>query len=69
MVTLSLTAAMDSSVMYRALWTADSSFFSTRIGPIGRVISSSSEKMPTTFWQRTEVGVDRMQNLAGFALA
>ena len=43
---------MVSSVMYRARWTAHSSFCSRRIAPISRMTAASLEKMPTTSVRR-----------------
>lgn len=49
---LSLIGAMVSSVMYRARWTAHSSFCSIRIAPTRRIIALSLGKMPTTLVRR-----------------
>src|SRR6478752_6498124 len=48
----SLNGAMVSRVMYRARWTAHSSFCSSRMAPTRRVIASSLGKMPTTSVRR-----------------
>ena len=50
-VRLSLTGAMDSSVMH-LLETAHSSFCSSRMAPISRVMASALGKMPTTLVRR-----------------
>ena len=48
----SLRAAMVSRVMYRARWTAHSSFCSNKIAPTSRTIASSLGKIPTTSVRR-----------------
>jgi len=48
----SLKGAMVSSVMYRARWTAHSSFCSRRIAPTSLTIAASLGKMPTTSVRR-----------------
>ena len=52
MRSLSPMGAMVSRVMYRALWTAHSSFCSSRMAPISRVMAASLGKMPTTLVRR-----------------
>ena len=47
-----LTGAMAPRVMYLPLWTAHSSFCSSRFAPIDRVMAASLGKMPTTSVQR-----------------
>jgi hypothetical protein len=59
----SLKAAMVSSVMSRARWTAHSSFRSSRIAPTRRVIASSLGKMPTTSVRRLTSPLSRSRPL------
>ena len=63
-----LIGVMDSSVMYLALWIAHSSFCSTRMAPIRRVMASSLGKMPTTLVRRLILPWSRSSWLVGVQL-
>src|SRR6516165_7729824 len=54
--------------MYRARWTAHSSFCSTRIAPTRRTRASSLGKMPTTSVRRLISAVDAFERIGGMQL-
>ncbi len=53
--------AMVSRVMYRDRWTAHSSFCSSKIAPVRRVIAASFGKMPTTSVRRRVAEVSALK--------
>ena len=65
----SLSGAMVSSVMYRARWTAHSSFCSIRMAPTSRMIASSLGKMPTTLVRRLISPLGRSMGLVELILS
>ena len=59
---------MESNVMYRALWTAHSSFCSTRMAPISRMMAFSLGKIPTTSVRRLISPLRRSSRLIEWSL-